>query len=338
MVAEEDRPLAIRRQVGGLAHDIGDRRAVLAAQRHPDARHQREVEGHVALVVVAEVGPHVLGPLVRLGQDEPRRPALIHEGAQPLQENMGLRQILAVGPLALEEVGHRVEPQPIHAHVEPEGDEIEDLLLHARVVIIQVGLMVEEAVPEESVGFLVPGPVGAFGVGEDDPRVGVALVGVAPDVIIAVRRSGVLARLLEPVVLVRGVVHDQFGDHPQPALMGLFQEFLEVVERAVIGVDRPEIGDVVAAIAQRRAVEGQHPDAIHAERLDVVELAGQPPEVARAVVRGIEERADADLVDDRVLVPVVGGRAIDARREGLHCTFHGHTPRVGDVTRPPFVK
>ena len=38
------------------------------AMRHEHARHQREVEGHVALVAVAEVGAHVLGPLVGLGE------------------------------------------------------------------------------------------------------------------------------------------------------------------------------------------------------------------------------------------------------------------------------
>ena len=42
--------------------------AVLLPERHEHARHQREVERHVALVAVAEVGAHVGRPLVRLGQ------------------------------------------------------------------------------------------------------------------------------------------------------------------------------------------------------------------------------------------------------------------------------
>ncbi len=45
---------------------IGKRSSML--QRHEQPRHEREVEGHVALVALAEVGRGVLGPLVGLGQ------------------------------------------------------------------------------------------------------------------------------------------------------------------------------------------------------------------------------------------------------------------------------
>ena len=50
------------------------------------------------------------------------------------------------------------------------------------IVEVEVGLMGEEAVPVEAPARLVPGPVGFFGVGEDDAGVFVELVGVAPDV------------------------------------------------------------------------------------------------------------------------------------------------------------
>ena len=48
---------------------IGKRSSMLHGHEQP--RHQREVEGHVALVAVAEVGDRVLRPLVRLGQQHP---------------------------------------------------------------------------------------------------------------------------------------------------------------------------------------------------------------------------------------------------------------------------
>jgi hypothetical protein len=47
----------------------------------------------------------------------------------------------------------------------------------------------EEAVPVELLGGLVPGPVGLFGVGEDDADVFVELVGVGPDVQFALGRA-----------------------------------------------------------------------------------------------------------------------------------------------------
>ena len=56
--------------------------------------------------------------------------------------------------------------------------------------------------------------------------------------------------------------------------------------------------DVVAAVAQRRRVHRQQPDAVDAEPLEVVELLDQPAEVARAVVVAVEEAADVDLVED----------------------------------------
>jgi hypothetical protein len=55
---------------GVLRHDVGDRQAIFLAQGHVDARHQREVEGHVALVAIAEVGADIGRPLVGFGQDE----------------------------------------------------------------------------------------------------------------------------------------------------------------------------------------------------------------------------------------------------------------------------
>ena len=69
VIAEEEAPLAVVGDGGGLRHDVGDGQAVFLAERHVDARHQREVEGHVALVAVAEVRADVGGPHVGFGED-----------------------------------------------------------------------------------------------------------------------------------------------------------------------------------------------------------------------------------------------------------------------------
>ena len=71
VVAQEDPPLAAVGDLRRVGQDLGDRVALLAPHRHEHARHQREVEAHVALVAVAEVVDHVLGPLVGLGQQHP---------------------------------------------------------------------------------------------------------------------------------------------------------------------------------------------------------------------------------------------------------------------------
>ena len=76
VVAQEQRPLAVRRDRRRLRQDVEDREAVLHVNRHEHPRHDREVEVHVALVAVAEVGGRVLGPLVRLGEQHAVRELL----------------------------------------------------------------------------------------------------------------------------------------------------------------------------------------------------------------------------------------------------------------------
>ena len=177
-------------------------------------------------------------------------------------------------------------------------------LQHVGIVEVEVGLVGVEAVPVVGVGDRIPGPVRALGIDEDDARAGVFLVGVRPDVEVALGRAGRrLAGALEPGMLVGGMVDDQLGDDADAAPMRLLDEALDVVERAVLGMDAGVLGDVVAVVEPRRGIEGQQPERVDAELGDVVELGDQAGKVADAVVVGIEERLDVQLVDDRVLVP-----------------------------------
>ena len=88
------------------------------------------------------------------------------------------------------------------------------------------------------------------------------------------------------------------------------------------------IGDVVAVVAQRRRIERQQPDRGHAEVLQIVELRGKPAEIADAVAVAVVERADVELVDDRVLVPLRGGGSVDFL--GL---FHNRSFHAQDMGR-----
>ena len=80
-------------------------------------------------------------------------------------------------------------------------------------------------------------------------------------------------------------------------------ERVEVRQRAEGRVDVAVVGDVVAEVGHRRAVERRQPDAVDAEPLQV----GQPPpdalEVTGAVAVGVLERARIDLVDGAVAPP-----------------------------------
>ncbi len=102
MVAQEGAPLRLIGDGGELAHDLDDGRGVLHRQRHVQPRHDREIERHVEFwpLGVAEIGQHVLRPLVRLGQQNAPRKVCIDMAAQFFEEGVRLRQIFAVRTLA----------------------------------------------------------------------------------------------------------------------------------------------------------------------------------------------------------------------------------------------
>jgi len=85
------------------------------------------------------------------------------------------------------------------------------------------------------------------------------------------------------------VVHDQVDDDPDAALVGSLDQLGELRHRAVLRGDRAVVGDVVAAVAQRRRVERQEPEAVDAEPAEVVELVDHAAQVADAVVGRVRE-------------------------------------------------
>ena len=69
------------------------------------------------------------------------------------------------------------------------------------------------------------------------------------------------------------------------------------------GLMRAVVGDVVAVVAAGRRIERQQPQRGDAEILQIVELFGQPGEIADAVIVAVGKGLDVKLVDDGVLVP-----------------------------------
>ena len=335
MVPEEDAPLAPVGNVGRLGQDLGDRVALGPPQRHEHAGHEREVEAHVALVAVAEVLDDVGRPLVGLGQQHPPGIAGVDLLADPLEEGVGLGEVLAVGALPLEEVGHGVEAEPVEPEVEPEPEDAEHRLLDLGVVVVEVRLVGEEPVPVVLLAVRVPGPVRPFGVGEDDPGVGVALVGVGPHVPVGPGVVAALAGLLEPGVLVGGVVDHQVGDDADAPAVGLLHEPHGVAQLPVLGEDGEEVGDVVAAVPQRGRVERQQPQAVDAQPRQVVELLDETLEVAGAVAVGVEEAADGDLVEDGALEPALVGPVDFAHGRSMPLTLRPAVRAGGGAARGP---
>ena len=99
------------------------------------------------------------------------------------------------------------------------------------------------------------------------------------------------------------MVHDEVGDDADAAPVRRVEQLDEIVDGAELGQHLVEVADVVAAVAQRRVVERRQPETVDAKPLEVVELFGQPTQVAGAVGVGVVERPHQHLVEHRALEP-----------------------------------
>jgi hypothetical protein len=147
-------------------------------------------------------------------------PAQRNELAQLVQQPLA-----AVGrigrPCPLDHVRRSVDPEPGDTHPQPEGHDPPQLGADPRVRQAQVGLVPLEDVAVELLRPLVPRPDAVLDGGEDRFDVGlVRLVGA--DVVVAVGRARVAARILEPAVLDRGVLRDEVDDDADAELVGAF--------------------------------------------------------------------------------------------------------------------
>ena len=147
VVTNEHRPLCSGRDVWCCLERGADAGGVAGCESKKEARHHGKMEGHVALVAVAEVGEKVFWQLVRLGEEHCSRVLPIDHRANLLEVLVCCRQVLAVGAFLLEKVRDGVEAQPIESEVEPEPDRIQHRVSHLRVGVVEVRLMVEEPVP-----------------------------------------------------------------------------------------------------------------------------------------------------------------------------------------------
>ena len=270
MVAQENCPLAVGGNLRGLAQNVRDGEAIFLGQRHVHARHQWKVERHVAFIAVitlsvAKVQLRVFGPLVGFGQQHAVGVMGVDLGADLLEDVVGFRQVFVVGAVPFDQVGNGVQAQAVDAQVEPIAHHRQHRFHDLRVIKVEVGLVRVKAVPEVLAGHRVPGPVGLFGVEENNACAVVFLVIIRPHVEVPCGRAWLgLARALEPGVLVGGVVDHQFSDHAQPALVGLGNKALGVGHRPVVAVHAAVFGNVVAVITPGRRVERQQPDGVHA--------------------------------------------------------------------------
>ncbi len=82
MIAQKQRPLRVGGNLGRLAENIDDRKAIFHVHRHKNARHQRKMKRHVAFVAGAEIAHRFLRPLVGFREQHAIAMSRVHVPAQ----------------------------------------------------------------------------------------------------------------------------------------------------------------------------------------------------------------------------------------------------------------
>ena len=155
--------------------------------------------------------------------------------------------------------------------IQPEAQDADHGSDDFGVVVIEIRLVGEKAVPVVSLCDLIPRPIGLLGIGKDDASFREFRIRVRPHVKIAFfRPRRRMTRGLEPGVLIRGVIDDQLGDHLQPPAMRLADKNTDVVAIAEVGIDVAVVGDIVPVIAHRRGIERQQPKRVDPQSYNFV--------------------------------------------------------------------
>jgi len=112
-------------------------------------------------------------------------------------------------------------------------------------------------------------------------------------------------RLLEERMLRRAVVRDYVDDDPYAVVFRDLDQMIKVAQRAKTRVDVHVVADVIAAVVERRRIEGRQPDRVDAEGCQVWETADKTGQVTVPVPVVVREAARVHLVHHRAGPPGV---------------------------------
>ena len=219
--------------------------------------------------------------------------------------DVGMQHRAVGGDLQIGILGNLVndiQPEAAHALVHPKADSLVQLLPQGGIVPVQVrlldGKLVEIILPH--LGHPGPGRAAKSGLHLVGRR---TLHAVTPDVIVVVGVVAVLFCLLEPAVLVRGMVQHQVHDDTDVVFFGFDNKGIHVGQCAEHGVNIAVVGNIVAVVVLRAAVDGAKPDGVNAQGLQIVQPPDDTGQVADAIAVAVLKAAGVDLVDHSVFPP-----------------------------------
>ncbi len=118
------------------------------------------------------------------------------------------------------------------------------------------------------------------------------------------------ARLLEPAMLVGGMVEHQIHDNVDVTLVRFTQQAVKVLQITKLRVDGVIIRNVIAKVHVGGGGNGGEPDAVDAELLQVIEVLDDAGQVADAVRVGVLKGTRVDLVDNAILSTIIFSRSL----------------------------
>ena len=149
----------------------------------------------------------------------------------------------------------RVDAEAVDSAVEPEASDVQQRVLHRRIVDVEIGLLRQEVVHIILAASGVPGPRGAAEHRLPVVRRRTIRLGVGPDVPIGLLVVAARAALPEPFMLVGAVGIDLVDDDLEAEPVRALDQGGEIAKRSEHRIDRAKIGDVVAEVAHGRGEE-----------------------------------------------------------------------------------
>src|SRR5215469_3429842 len=158
MSAEKIGPLAVVRNQRQSAVRIPNRLRLLACQRQPEVLVYKKVENDVDPIPLTEIHWRLIWRHVGLCHED-RIAAMPREHLAHRDQVFGMvSERGTVRTFAGNHKWQRVDPESVHAQLQPRFDDPRDLGLNRRIAGVEIGLMIVEAVEVIFAGLFVEGP------------------------------------------------------------------------------------------------------------------------------------------------------------------------------------
>ena len=202
---------------------------------------------------------------------------------------LGVRRIVAIGRAVAVDGVHGVEPEAVHAAVEPETRDIHHRLAHRRVGMVQVRLARQEIVKVILLAARLPAPGAATEKGQPVGRRRAVRLGIGPVEPVGLVVVARLPAFDKPAMLLRAMGRHDVDHQLHAEIMDPLDHGVEIVQRPVFRIDRAIVGHVIAEILLRRGEERADPDRIDAEIGDIGQPRGDARQIADAIAVRILE-------------------------------------------------